>query len=94
MYPNSPAVNILRKKKGNLFLQSREIIDIIKQENIDAILLITGMQDTPEFAGELLEALRGRRKHDMKLTKRELFDYWHRLTNPCFDSKLRLFFDM
>ncbi|XP_024027378.1 respiratory burst oxidase homolog protein A [Morus notabilis] len=54
-----------------------------------------GMQQSPEFANELLRALRGIRK-DLKnyITKGELYSYWLRLTDPCYDSRIRIFFDL
>ncbi|KMS97792.1 hypothetical protein BVRB_5g123540 isoform B [Beta vulgaris subsp. vulgaris] len=52
-----------------------------------------GMQQTSQFADELLQALR-RNNHSTNLTKRELNGYWHRLTNPSFDSSMQILFDM
>ncbi|KAA8541035.1 hypothetical protein F0562_024998 [Nyssa sinensis] len=56
--------------------------------------LCIGMQQSPEFAKELLGALRGRKNGGADITKNELHDYWHRITNPCFNSRLQLFFDL
>lgn len=53
------------------------------------------MRQSPEFANELLRALRGRSgDHKIDITKRQLHSYWHRMTDPCFDSRMKLFFDM
>uniref|UniRef100_A0A803L9I8 Uncharacterized protein n=1 Tax=Chenopodium quinoa TaxID=63459 RepID=A0A803L9I8_CHEQI len=53
-----------------------------------------GMQQTAQFAGELLQVLKGRKNHNNKLTKKEIYGYWHRLTNPSYSSSLQIFFDM
>lgn len=54
------------------------------------------MQKSPEFAKELLRALRGRRRRwtKAKMTKRELHGYWCRMTDPSYHSKINIFFDM
>ncbi|KAF2289295.1 hypothetical protein GH714_034244 [Hevea brasiliensis] len=54
-----------------------------------------GMQQSPEFAKEVLMAIRGRgREFKLDITRRELHSYWHRLTDPCFHSRVKIFFDM
>ncbi|KDP26234.1 hypothetical protein JCGZ_22480 [Jatropha curcas] len=54
-----------------------------------------GMQQSPEFAKEVLMAIRGRgKKSKIDMTKRELHGYWHRLTDPCFNSRVKIFFDI
>ncbi|PON69705.1 Respiratory burst oxidase [Trema orientale] len=52
-----------------------------------------GMQQSPEFANELLRALRGRKDCKTNITKGELYSFWCSLTDPCFDSRIRIFFD-
>nr|QDH44653.1 respiratory burst oxidase-like protein N [Ricinus communis] len=54
-----------------------------------------GIEQSPEFAKEILMALRGRRRDCRSdITKRELQIYWQRLTDPCFDSRVKIYFDM
>ncbi|PON32644.1 Respiratory burst oxidase [Parasponia andersonii] len=53
-----------------------------------------GMQQSPEFANELLRALRGRKDCKTNITKGELYSFWCSLTDPCFDSRIRIFFDL
>ncbi|XP_043705777.1 respiratory burst oxidase homolog protein A-like [Telopea speciosissima] len=57
-----------------------------------------GMEDTPEFAEELLEALEGRSRNrdnlQLEITKAQLHDYWCRITDPSFNSRIRIFFDL
>ncbi|GLT47493.1 hypothetical protein SLA2020_211880 [Shorea laevis] len=53
-----------------------------------------GMRDSPEFAKQLLRALRGGRKWKFDITKDELHKHWCRMTDPCFNSRTQLFFDM
>ncbi|KAL5544619.1 hypothetical protein UlMin_008403 [Ulmus minor] len=52
-----------------------------------------GMQQSPDFANELLRALRGRKDPKANITKAELYSYWNRLTDPCSDSRIKIFFD-
>ncbi|KAL8141891.1 hypothetical protein V2J09_014923 [Rumex salicifolius] len=53
-----------------------------------------GMEQAPEFAKELLAALRRRKNVSKNITESELQSYWIRITDPCYDSRLQLFFDM
>ncbi|XP_026377413.1 respiratory burst oxidase homolog protein F-like [Papaver somniferum] len=53
-----------------------------------------GMKDTPDFAEELLNALRGRKDLALGISKAELHDHWCRITDPEFDSRARVFFDL
>lgn len=53
-----------------------------------------GMQQSPEFAKELLRALRGGRDVKADIAKTELHDFWCRLTDPCYYSRIQIFFDM
>ncbi|XP_021286943.1 respiratory burst oxidase homolog protein A-like [Herrania umbratica] len=53
-----------------------------------------GMRESPEFANELLRALRGRRDWKKDITKNELHNYWCRMTDPWLDSRIELFFDL
>lgn len=52
-----------------------------------------GMQQSPEFANELLRALRGTRDWKIHITKCELHHFWCRMMEP-FDSRIRIFFDL
>nr|POE60062.1 respiratory burst oxidase like protein a [Quercus suber] len=53
-----------------------------------------GMQQSPEFANELLRALRATRDWKFHITKCELHCFWCRMMDPSFDSRIRIFFDM
>lgn len=53
-----------------------------------------GMQQTPEFANGLLGALRGKRDRNSGITKSELCNYWRRITDSCFNSRMRIFFNL
>ncbi|KAF8037407.1 hypothetical protein BT93_B0340 [Corymbia citriodora subsp. variegata] len=53
-----------------------------------------GIQRSTEYAHELLRALRGRDGLKSDITKSELRYYWRRLTDPCPDSKIQIFFDL
>ncbi|XAR63803.1 NAD(P)H oxidase [Bertholletia excelsa] len=53
-----------------------------------------GMQNTPEFAKEFLRALRGRKAKGAEITKAELHKHWLLLTNPCFNSREQIFFQL
>ncbi|GMQ10915.1 hypothetical protein CsSME_00053727 [Camellia sinensis var. sinensis] len=53
-----------------------------------------GMQKTPEFANELLLALRGRVEQVAEITKAELHKHWHCITNPSFSSRVQLFLNL
>ncbi|KAF8389943.1 hypothetical protein HHK36_024462 [Tetracentron sinense] len=53
-----------------------------------------GMKETPEFADELLGALKCGRDRQFEITKTKLQEYWCRITDPSFDSRIRIFFDL
>ncbi|XP_021856356.2 respiratory burst oxidase homolog protein A isoform X2 [Spinacia oleracea] len=53
-----------------------------------------GMQQSAQFADELVQVLKGRKNHTTRLTKRELHGYWRRLANPSHDSLIQILFDM
>ncbi|KAI4376139.1 hypothetical protein MLD38_013930 [Melastoma candidum] len=54
-----------------------------------------GMNDSKEFAGELLEAFGRRRRLKVdKISKEELLEFWSQITDQSFDSRLQIFFDM
>lgn len=57
------------------------------------LVLLIGMQNSSQFASALLQALQGRKKLT-KLTKRELYGNWLRLSNPSYDSSIQILFDM
>ncbi|XP_042496766.1 respiratory burst oxidase homolog protein A-like [Macadamia integrifolia] len=57
-----------------------------------------GMEDTAEFAEKLLEALQRRSSNidnlQLEITKAQLHDYWCRINDPSFNSRIRIFFDL
>ncbi|KAJ4974175.1 hypothetical protein NE237_007349 [Protea cynaroides] len=57
-----------------------------------------GMEETPEFAEELLESLEGRSSNrddrQLEITKPQFHEYWIRITDPSFNSRIRIFFDL
>ncbi|WVZ13062.1 hypothetical protein V8G54_017592 [Vigna mungo] len=53
-----------------------------------------GMQSSPEFANELLCALRGGENWKYKITKADLYNLWFRMKDNSFNSRMRIFFDM
>ncbi|KAF9626661.1 hypothetical protein IFM89_038495 [Coptis chinensis] len=53
-----------------------------------------GMKETPEFADELLGALKRKREQHCEITKTELHDYWCRITDTNFHSRTQIFFDL
>ncbi|XP_056175295.1 respiratory burst oxidase homolog protein A-like [Syzygium oleosum] len=53
-----------------------------------------GIQRSTEYAHELLRALRGRDGLKANITRSELHYYWRRITDPCPDSKIQIFFDL
>lgn len=56
---------------------------------------ISGMKETKEFALELFDALKRRRRlGGDKITKEELHEFWSQITEQSFDSRLQIFFDM
>ncbi|KAK9926111.1 hypothetical protein M0R45_023359 [Rubus argutus] len=56
--------------------------------------LCIGMQHSPEFANELLRALRRSNDQNFGIRKVELHSYWCRMTDPCFNSRMQIFFDL
>ncbi|XP_028763556.1 respiratory burst oxidase homolog protein A-like isoform X1 [Neltuma alba] len=53
-----------------------------------------GMQQSLEFANELLRALRGGRDWKVDITKSDMRRFWFRMKDDSFDSRMRIFFDM
>ncbi|KAJ7978730.1 Respiratory burst oxidase [Quillaja saponaria] len=54
-----------------------------------------GMQQSPEFAKELLRAVRGGTKDwRIDITKTDLHKFWCLLKGDCFDSRMRVFFNL
>ncbi|XP_068655865.1 respiratory burst oxidase homolog protein A-like [Aristolochia californica] len=53
-----------------------------------------GMHGTPEFAEELLGALRGGKDSQSHISKLELHELWCRITDHSFSSRTRIFFDL
>ncbi|KAI9088376.1 hypothetical protein K1719_029825 [Acacia pycnantha] len=53
-----------------------------------------GMEQSQEFANELLRALRGERDWKSDMTKSDLRRFWFRMKDEIFDSRMRIFFDM
>ncbi|KAK7330292.1 hypothetical protein VNO77_24482 [Canavalia gladiata] len=53
-----------------------------------------GMQSSPEFANELLRALRGGKDWKFDITKTHLHNFWFRMKDNSFNSRMRIFFDM
>ncbi|MED6145029.1 hypothetical protein PIB30_021177 [Stylosanthes scabra] len=64
---------------------------VIKWSNLAFCI---GMQSSPEFANELLRALRGGKDWKFNITKTELYHFWLRIKDDSFDSRMRIFFDM
>ncbi|XP_050376898.1 respiratory burst oxidase homolog protein A-like [Argentina anserina] len=56
--------------------------------------LCVGMKQSQEFANQLLRALRKSKDCNLGITKAELQGYWCRMTDPCFNSRMQIFFDM
>lgn len=52
------------------------------------------MESTPELARELLRALQGGKDWKSNITKTELHDFWLRMKDNSFNSRMRMFFDM
>lgn len=52
------------------------------------------MKETPEFADEILSALRVKKDYQTTISKAELQAYWHRISDSSFGSRVRIFFDM
>ena len=58
-------------------------------------LFSSGMKETEEFALEVLDALRRRRRPGAeKISREELYEFWLQITEQSFDSRLQIFFDM
>ncbi|CAA6653519.1 unnamed protein product [Spirodela intermedia] len=57
-------------------------------------VLCIGMEETPEFASELLRALRGRKNDCQWITKPELLEYWRRINDTRLSSRVQIFLDM
>lgn len=53
-----------------------------------------GMQSSPELARELLRALRGGKEWKSDITKTDLHNFWFRMKDDSFNSRMRMFFDM
>ncbi|TKY55030.1 Respiratory burst oxidase-like protein F [Spatholobus suberectus] len=53
-----------------------------------------GMQSSPEFANELLSALRGGKDWKSNITKTDLYNLWFHMKDNSFNSRMRIFFDM
>lgn len=55
-----------------------------------------GMKDSKEFAGELFDALARREglKGSSGISKDDFQSFWMKVSNPNFDSRMRIFFDM
>ncbi|KAD6795092.1 hypothetical protein E3N88_05988 [Mikania micrantha] len=54
-----------------------------------------GMKDSEEFALEVYDAISRKRRFKVdKISKDELSDYWSKITDQSFDSRLQIFFDM
>ncbi|KAI4335910.1 hypothetical protein L6164_014506 [Bauhinia variegata] len=53
-----------------------------------------GMQQSLEFANELLRALRGGKEWKTDITKSDMYTFWFRIKDDSFDSKMRIFFDL
>ncbi|KAI3693653.1 hypothetical protein L1987_76601 [Smallanthus sonchifolius] len=54
-----------------------------------------GMRDSKEFALEVYDAISRRRRLKVdKISKDELYEYWSKITDQSFDSRLQIFFDM
>ena len=52
------------------------------------------MQQSLDFANELLRALRRGRDWKMDITKSDMRRFWFRTKDDSFDSRMRIFFDM
>ncbi|XP_057416536.1 respiratory burst oxidase homolog protein A-like isoform X2 [Lotus japonicus] len=53
-----------------------------------------GMQSSPGIATELLRALRGGKYWKSDITKTDLHNFWSRMKDDSFNSRMRIFFDM
>lgn len=54
------------------------------------------MKDSKEFANELFDAAVRRKAGEIvtAITKEELYEYWLRITDKSFDSRMQMFFDL
>lgn len=60
-----------------------------------AVIWMTGMLDSKEFAVGLFDALARRRRQSLeRITKEELYDFWVQISDQSFDARLQIFFDM
>ncbi|THF98257.1 hypothetical protein TEA_018356 [Camellia sinensis var. sinensis] len=54
-----------------------------------------GMVDSKEFAVGIFDALARRSRQRLgKITKEELYNFWLQISDPSFDARLQIFFDM
>lgn len=59
------------------------------------VMIVTGIKESKEFAGELFGALA--RKHNISgdsINKTQLKLFWDQISDESFDSRLQTFFDM
>lgn len=63
---------------------------------IFVFIMVVGMGDSIEFAGELYDAMARRRNIDAEdgLTKEQVRDFWEEMTKKDLDARLSIFFDM
>lgn len=53
------------------------------------------MKESKEFASELFDALARRRGiTSSSISEADLFEFWERITDQSFDTRLQTFFDM
>ncbi|KAL4649818.1 hypothetical protein ACB092_01G042200 [Castanea dentata] len=69
-------------------------LDNSTSEPLEDSVKNNGMQQSLEFANELLRALRGTRGWKFHITKCELHCFWCRMMDPFFDSRIQIFFDL
>lgn len=85
------------EKKKNIYVQTAFILSWRTNSTSSYIFFffaLEGMQQSPEFANELLRALRGTRDWKFHITKCELHCFWCRMMDPFFDSRIQIFFDL
>ncbi|KAF6165052.1 hypothetical protein GIB67_000636 [Kingdonia uniflora] len=82
--------DVEEKFNGTTFINSN-CIPVVNRSDFACYI---GMEETPDLADQLLVALRGTEEGQLHITKTELRDYWCRITDPSFDSRTRLFFDL
>ncbi|XP_068664729.1 putative respiratory burst oxidase homolog protein H [Aristolochia californica] len=87
-----------QKTTGNGWYDVQKRFDRLAVDGLitrDKFGLCIGMAESSEFAGELYDALSRRRKlRTTAITKDELKEFWERLEDQNFDSRLQIFFDM